>query len=39
MTEQTKNFDIAIIGGGMVGASLALLLSAQKPDWKIALLE
>lgn len=34
-----NNFDIAIIGGGMVGASLALLLAQQKPDWKIALLE
>lgn len=36
---QENNFDIAIIGGGMVGASLALLLANQKPDWKIALLE
>jgi 2-octaprenylphenol hydroxylase len=34
-----KDLDIAIIGGGMVGASLALLLAEQKPDWQIALLE
>jgi len=37
--EKDQNFDIAIIGGGMVGASLALLLAYQKPDWKIALFE
>src|SRR6188768_2537396 len=36
---KVENFDIAIIGGGMVGASLALLLAQQKPDWTIALLE
>lgn len=39
MTAHTKQYDIAIIGGGMVGASLALLLAHQKPEWKIALLE
>jgi len=31
--------DITIIGGGMVGASLALLLAKQKPDWQILLLD
>lgn len=35
----TTDYDIAIIGGGMVGASLALLLANQRSDWKIALLE
>lgn len=34
-----QNVDIAIIGGGMVGASLALLLAQQNPAWQIALLE
>lgn len=33
------SFDIAIIGGGMVGASLALLLARQNPAWQIALLD
>ena len=34
-----KKFDIAIIGGGMVGASLALLFARQMPEWQIVLLE
>jgi 2-polyprenylphenol 6-hydroxylase len=34
-----KHFDIAIIGGGMVGASLALLLARANSHWHIALLE
>src|SRR5690606_36868274 len=38
MTE-TFEFDIAIVGGGMVGASLASLLSVSQPDWKIALID
>lgn len=32
-------FDIAIIGGGMVGTSLASLLSASQPQLRIALIE
>ena len=38
MTQQI-HADIAIIGGGMVGASLALLLAQQNPAWKIMLLD
>lgn len=34
-----NSYDIAIIGGGMVGASLALLLARKNPQWTIALLE
>ena len=38
-TEQDNPFDITIIGGGMVGASLALLLSSLKLDWRIRVVE
>lgn len=34
-----QNFNITIIGGGMVGMSLALLLARRNSDWKIALLD
>jgi 2-polyprenyl-6-methoxyphenol 4-hydroxylase len=34
-----QNSNITIIGGGMVGMSLALLLSRQNAEWKIALLD
>ena len=37
-TSATSNYDIVIVGGGMVGISLALLLRAHQP-WKILLVE
>ena len=44
MTEQkaqsnSANYDLVIVGGGMVGISLALLLAQQNHQWKILLLE
>lgn len=33
------DFDIVIIGGGMVGISQALLLEKANPDWRIALID
>lgn len=36
--ETNSSYDIIIVGGGMVGISLALLLEAQR-DWKILLVE
>ena len=33
------DYDIVIVGGGMVGISLALLLANQQASWKILLLE
>ena len=34
-----QNPDISIIGGGMVGISLALLLSSYKLGWKIQIID
>ena len=34
-----KQYDLVIVGGGMVGISLALLLAQQEPDWNVLLLE
>ena len=36
--ESNHQFDITIVGGGMVGISLALLLAQQK-RWKVLVLE
>ena len=38
MSQLKEPYDIAIIGGGMVGISLALLLAQQK-RWKVLVLE
>lgn len=39
MSNKIEQFNITIIGGGMVGMSLALLLSRRNSAWKIALLD
>lgn len=36
---KNPDYDIAIIGGGMVGASLAALLAAGESGWRIALID
>ncbi|WP_444946029.1 FAD-dependent monooxygenase [Microbulbifer sp. VTAC004] len=39
MTEAGQQFDVAIVGGGMAGASLALMLAHFCPQLSVALLE
>jgi len=39
MTEAGQHFDVAIVGGGMAGASLALMLAHFCPHLSVALLE
>ena len=34
-----KNFDLAIIGAGIIGATTAYLAHARRPEWRIALLD
>lgn len=34
-----EHYDLVVVGGGMVGISLALLLAQQQPHWKLLLLE
>lgn len=36
---QRTDYDILIVGGGMVGLSLACALKARDPDWRVAVLE
>ena len=38
-TDTTEQYDVAIIGGGMVGASLALGLAQALPQLRIIVLE
>lgn len=38
-TARNHSADIVIVGGGMVGASLALLLSSLNRDWRIRVIE
>lgn len=38
-TNSGINYDIVIAGGGMVGASLALLMTAQSHGWKVLVVE
>ena len=38
-TQNSSSYDIVIVGGGMVGISLALLLAEQQHPWKVLLLE
>ena len=37
--DSSSSYDIVIVGGGMVGISLALLLAEQQHPWKVLLLE
>ena len=39
MSQKTANYHITIVGGGMAGASLALLLAAQSHPWRILVVE
>lgn len=39
MSALNEHFDIVIVGGGMVGASLACLLAHAQPAWEVALIE
>lgn len=39
LTSESKEFDVVIIGGGIVGSSVAYNLLDQNPDLKVAVLE
>src|SRR5947209_17535475 len=37
--DDVKNFDLAIIGAGIVGATTAWLAHVRRPEWPIAVLD
>lgn len=36
---ETREYDVAIVGGGIIGLSTAMHLTGRFPDWRVAVLE